>query len=78
MSYIPQCSHRSVLITTRSADKALNLVEQRDCITIDPISSEDALKLFEAKLGGEDDVSDNADVAGKLLVALELMLLAIV
>ncbi|KAH9203201.1 putative kinesin [Leptodontidium sp. 2 PMI_412] len=78
VSYLPQCPHGSILITTRSEDVALNLVEKRDLITIDPMSSEDALKLFESKLGGDTDGSDNADVTAELLVALELMPLAIV
>jgi len=42
------------------------------------MSSEDALKLFNTKLGGDADGSDNADIAAELLVALELMPLAIV
>ncbi|KAH7317796.1 hypothetical protein BKA65DRAFT_483263 [Rhexocercosporidium sp. MPI-PUGE-AT-0058] len=78
VSYLPQCSHGSILITTRSEDEALNLVEQRNLIIIEPMSSEDALKLFETKLGGNDNGSDNADVATELLVALEFMPLAIV
>jgi hypothetical protein len=78
VSYLPQCPHGSILITTRSRDEALKLVEQRDIITIGPMSSEDALKLFENKLGGDDDGSDNGDVAAELLVALEFMPLAIV
>ena len=78
MSYLPQCLHGSILITTRSEDEALSLVEQRNIITIEPMSSEDALKLFETKLGGDDDGSDNGDVIAELLVALELMPLAIV
>ena len=73
MSYLPQCPHGSVLITTRSEDEALNLIEQRDIIKIEPMSSEDALKLFANKLGGDD-----ADTVAELLVALELMPLAIV
>jgi hypothetical protein len=76
--YLPQCPHGSILITTRSIDEALNLVEQRDLITIDPMSSEDALKLFETKLRGNDNGSDNANIALELLVALEFMPLAIV
>ncbi|CZR52081.1 related to kinesin light chain [Phialocephala subalpina] len=78
MSYLPQCPHGSILITTRSEDEALSLVEQRNIITIEPMSSEDALKLFETKLVGNNDGSDNGDVAAELLVALELMPLAIV
>jgi hypothetical protein len=34
--------------------------------------------LFEKKLGGDDDSSDNANVSIKLLVALEFMPLAII
>ncbi|KAG9235944.1 putative kinesin [Amylocarpus encephaloides] len=78
VSYLPQCPHGTILITTRSIDEALDLVEQRDLIAIDPMSSEDALKLFETKLGGDDNGSDNANIALKLLVALEFIPLAIV
>ncbi|KAH9211702.1 hypothetical protein DL95DRAFT_510730 [Leptodontidium sp. 2 PMI_412] len=78
VSYLPQCLHGSILITTRSEDEALNLVEQRDIITIEPINNKDALTLFENKLGGVDDGSNDADVAAKLLVTLEFMPLAIV
>ncbi|KAL8778198.1 MAG: hypothetical protein Q9194_002134 [Teloschistes cf. exilis] len=78
VSYFPQCPHGSILITTRSGDEALNLVEQRDIITIGPMSSEDALTLFENKLGGVDDGSNDGDVGPELLVALEFMPLAIV
>jgi hypothetical protein len=78
MSYLLQCTHGSILVTTRSQDEALNLVEQRDIITVDPISCVDARTLFEKKLGGDDDSSDNADVSAELLVALEFMPLAIV
>ena len=38
VSYLPQCPNGSILITTRSEDEALNLVEQRDIITIEPMS----------------------------------------
>ncbi|KAH6672830.1 hypothetical protein B0J14DRAFT_627313 [Halenospora varia] len=72
------CPNRSILITTWSEDKALNLVKQHDIITIKPISRADALTLFKNKLGGHDDGSDNGDVTTKLLVALEFMPLAIV
>ncbi|KAL5313016.1 hypothetical protein ACEPPN_019442 [Leptodophora sp. 'Broadleaf-Isolate-01'] len=78
VSYLPQCPHGSILITTRSEDEALNLVEQRGIITIGPMSSEDALTLFANRLGGVDDGSNDGDVAAELLVALEFMPLAIV
>ena len=42
------------------------------------MNSEDALTLFENKLGGVNDGSDNANVTTKLLVALELIPLAII
>ncbi|PVH73200.1 hypothetical protein DL98DRAFT_431749 [Cadophora sp. DSE1049] len=77
VSYLPQCSHGSILITTRSEDEAIKLVEPRDIITIEPMSSKDALKLFETKLGADDDGRDDADAA-EFLVALEFMPLAIV
>ncbi|KAH7418642.1 P-loop containing nucleoside triphosphate hydrolase protein [Cadophora sp. MPI-SDFR-AT-0126] len=78
VSYLPQCPHGSIVITTRSEDEALELVEPRDIITIEPMRYEDALKLFETKLGGDDDSSDKADATAELLVALEFMPLAIV
>ena len=78
VSYLPQCSHGSILITTRSEDEALKLVEPRDIITVEPMSIQDALALFENKLRGDDNGSDDGNVAVELLVALELMPLAIV
>ena len=42
------------------------------------MSSEDALKLFNTKLRGDADGSDNADVIIELLVVFELMPLVIV
>jgi hypothetical protein len=74
VSYLPQCPHGSILITTRSRYAALKLVEQRDIITIEPMSRADALALFEKKLGGHDNSNDVA----KLAAALEFMPLAIV
>jgi hypothetical protein len=77
LSYLPQCPHRSILIITRSADEALKLVEPRDIIIVEPMSIQDALALFKNKLG-DDNSSDDNNVATELLVALELMPLAIV
>jgi hypothetical protein len=76
--YLPQCLHGSILITTRSEDEALKLVEPRDIITVEPMSIQDALALFENKLGRDNNGSDDGDVAAELLVALEFMPLAIV
>jgi len=73
-AYLPQCSNGSILITTRSRDMALKLVEQRDIIEVEPMSKADALELFARKLGG----GDSGDDATELVVVLEFMPLAIV
>jgi len=70
--------YKSILIITRSKDKALNLVKQRDIIIIRLISSKDILTLFENKLRRVDDYSNNSNITTKLLVVLEFMLLAII
>jgi tetratricopeptide (TPR) repeat protein len=74
VSYLPQCPNGSILITTRSRNTALKLVEQRDTVAVGPMSTGDALTLFEKKLGGHDDCNDAAELAA----ALEFMPLAIV
>lgn len=73
-SYLPHCPNGSILITTRSRNTALKLVEQRDTIAVGPMSKSDALTLFENKLGGH----EGSDDAAKLAVTLEFMPLAIV
>jgi len=74
VSYLPQCSHGSILITTRSKSAALKVVEQRDIITIEPMNRADGLALFEKKLGWHDDGED----VDELVAVLEYMPLAIV
>jgi hypothetical protein len=74
VAYLPQCPHGSILITTRSRDMALKLVEQRNIIEVEPMSKADALELFASKLGGD----DSSDDATELVAALEFMPLAIV
>ncbi|KAF4631476.1 hypothetical protein G7Y89_g6649 [Cudoniella acicularis] len=74
VSYLPQCLNGSILITTRSKNAALKLVEQRDIIAIEPMSRADALALLERKLGWHDDGDDAVELA----VALEFIPLAIV
>ena len=75
ISYLPQCPNRSILITTRSRNAALKLVEQRDIIAIEPMSRADALALCKRKLGGHDASDDDA---AELAAALEFIPLAIV
>ena len=74
ISYLPQCPNGSILITTRSRNAALKLVEPRDIIAIEPISIADALALFQKKLGMHNGGGDVAEPAA----ALEFMPLAIV
>ena len=74
VAYLPQCPHGSILITTRSRDIALKLVEQRNIIEVEPMNKADALELFASKLGGDDSSND----ATELVAALEFMPLAIV
>jgi hypothetical protein len=73
-AYLPQCLHRSILITTRSKYIALKLVKQRNIIEIEPMSKADALELFTKKLGRDEDGNN----ATELATALEFMPLAIV
>jgi hypothetical protein len=72
--YIPQSESGSILITTRSKDAALDLVEEGDIIAIEPMNMGDARNLFEKKLGKLGQVEEVAD----LVKVLEFMPLAIV
>jgi len=72
--YLPQSQNGSILITSRSREAALKLVEQSDIIAVEPMNEAHALALFERKLGKQ---GDSTDVA-KLAAALEFMPLAIV
>ena len=72
--YLPQSQNGSILITTRSREAALKLVEPCDVIAVDPMDEAHALVLFEKKLGVQEDSNDIAELAG----ALEFMPLAIV
>ena len=74
MLYLPQYPYRSILVTTRSKDKALKLVEQCNIITVEPMSGADGLVLFEKKLEWHDE-GENVD---ELAAVLEYMPLAIV
>ncbi|KAK2596810.1 hypothetical protein QQS21_006139 [Conoideocrella luteorostrata] len=74
ISYIPHCQHGSVLVTSRSRDAALELVERSNIITIEPMNEKDALQLFQNKLGQDDYEACTAELAA----ALDYMPLAIV
>ncbi|MCJ1274918.1 hypothetical protein MMC21_002716, partial [Puttea exsequens] len=74
LAYLPQSQNGWFLITSRSRDVALKLVENKDIITVEPMAKPQALALFEKKLG----VLGNDKVIAELAVALEFMPLAIV
>lgn len=72
--YIPQGQNGSVLITTRTTEAALQLVERSGIVPVFPMNSVDALALCEKKLGKE-NLTEDID---ELVVALDFMPLAIV
>ncbi|KAL8944298.1 MAG: hypothetical protein Q9211_000638 [Gyalolechia sp. 1 TL-2023] len=72
-AYLPQSQHGSILVTSRSKAVALNLVEEKDIIAVQPMAPSDALVLFKKKLGSlveDDNLTELAD-------ALDFMPLAI-
>lgn len=72
--YIPQCSHGSILVKSRSRDAAGELVERREMIGVGPMDHEDAVALFLKKSDGDTGL----ETASELVTALEFMPLAIV
>ena len=72
-AYLPQSQNGSILVTSRSKDVALKLVEEKDIVTVQPMAAAHALSLFEKKLGP----LNQGDKAAKLVAALEFMPLAI-
>ena len=73
-AYLPQSQNGSILVTSRSKEVALNLVEEKDIVAVAPMAAAHALSLFEKKLGPLDSGDDTAELA----TALEFMPLAIV
>ena len=66
VSYLPQCPHGSILITTRSKAEALKLVGHDDIMKVDSMEKREALKLFGRKLGPEVDNDGTDDLASEL------------
>ena len=66
--------HGWVLLTTRSRSVALKLVEEKDIITVEPMSPSEAVALLKKKLGPIEGGEDSE----ALVAALEWMPLAIV
>ncbi|KAJ5453834.1 uncharacterized protein N7458_004790 [Penicillium daleae] len=71
---LPMSSNGTIIITTRSKEVALRLVEDRNIINIEPMTEQDAVTLFEKKLGPQTE----EEVVIELTTALDLMPLAIV
>ena len=64
--YLPQCKNGSILITTRSRNAALELVEADNIIAINPMDRASALALFEKKLGKQNDIDSISELATAL------------
>ncbi|KAF2489044.1 TPR-like protein [Lophium mytilinum] len=73
-SYLPQSKNGSVLVTSRNRAVALQLVEERDIIPINPMDDAGARALLLKKIGEEVDQNNAAELAD----ALEFMPLALV
>ena len=72
--YVPQCQHGSILLTTQDSEVALDLVEEKNIIAVEPMDEAQALALLQKKLGKQHRSKDIADLA----TVLESMPLAIV
>ncbi|KAM0724011.1 hypothetical protein Q7P37_001002 [Cladosporium fusiforme] len=66
LDYLPECSHGSLLVTTRSSDAALNMVEHRNIVSVDLMDEEHALSLLDKKLGGGYDQDEIVELAREL------------
>ncbi|KAH7418684.1 hypothetical protein BKA64DRAFT_613936 [Cadophora sp. MPI-SDFR-AT-0126] len=66
VSYLPQCSHGSILITSRSGEAALQLVRHDDIIKVDSMEKREALELFRRKVGPEIDHDGTDDLVEEL------------
>ena len=72
--YLPQSQNGSILITSRSREAVLKHIEEKGVINIGSMGEEDALALFEKKLGKQGDDKYITELAA----VLEYMPLAIV
>ncbi|CAG8069403.1 unnamed protein product [Penicillium salamii] len=73
-TFIPQCQHGLLVMTTRSRSVASRFVDDSDIITVNPMDNSQASALMEKKLG----MPANKEDILKLTEALEFMPLAIV
>ncbi|KAB8067091.1 TPR-like protein [Aspergillus leporis] len=73
LEYIPRTRKGSTIITSRSRDVALKMVNYKDLIEVKPMESSEALELLQKKLGQSEEDQDSR----KLVEALEFLPLAI-
>ena len=78
LRYLPPSRHGSVLVTSRTQQAAMQLVENNDIILIEPMDDAAAQALLRKKLGDEDKKSDSNEDIAKLAAALDHMPLALV
>lgn len=72
--YIPKSRNGSVIITSRTKEVALKIVDHKDLIEVKPMEQSEALELLQKNL----DQPDESQEGQQLVNALELMPLAIV
>jgi hypothetical protein len=74
LEYIPRGRNGSIIITSRTREVALKLVDRKDLVEVKPLESSEALELLQRKL----QQAGNDEESHKLVDALEFMPLAIV
>ncbi|KAF3389938.1 Nephrocystin-3 [Talaromyces pinophilus] len=76
--YLPQSRNGSILITSRSREAALKLVDQCDIIVVEPMDEARARALFNKKLGNQDKQHHNSYDVAELAAELDFIPLAII
>ncbi|KAF1929478.1 uncharacterized protein M421DRAFT_45945, partial [Didymella exigua CBS 183.55] len=76
--YLPPSEHGSVLVTSRTRQAAMQVVEDSDIILIKPMDNAAAHALLHKKLGDEGRKSDSNNDTAELAAALDHMPLALV
>ncbi|KAJ5510416.1 Tetratricopeptide-like helical [Penicillium expansum] len=79
LGYIPRSQNGYVIITSRSREVALKLVDHKGIIEVNPMESSEALELLQRKLGQPGEIQQSEIQESEQLVdTLEFMPLAIV
>ncbi|CAI7629154.1 unnamed protein product [Penicillium viridicatum] len=76
LEYIPRSQNGSVIITSRSREVALKMVDHEGLVEVNPMERSEALELFRRKLGESQE--SGSQESEQLVDALEFMPLAIV